>query len=216
MDILLSPMGRHKSPPPDIVIGRLPLYLRALDALAKEDAHVTSSYELGERLGMSSAQIRKDLSHFGDFGKQGTGYQIHFLIDQLRQILHVNREWLVIIVGAGHIGQALVNYRGFSENGFKIVGVFDNDEAKIGQVMNGYVVQPIAHAPAYIRQHDIKIAMLTTPAEAAQATAEMLVEAGVRSILNYAPTPLTVPEGVQVQSIDPVSRLQHMTYYLNG
>lgn len=203
-----------KPPPPDIVIGRLPLYLRALDLLAKENKEVTSSYELGERLGISSAQIRKDLSHFGDFGKQGTGYQINFLIEQLQNILKVNRRWPAVIIGAGHVGLALANYRGFEEHGYVIVGMFDSSPEKIGQVVNGVPIMPDSELVNTIKQHHVKIAMIATPAAAAQQSADIIIEAGVRAILSYAPITLTVPPDVHVQYIDPISKLQHMTYYL--
>ena len=204
-----------KPPPPDIVIGRLPIYLRALDSLAKENNDITSSYELGERLGISSAQIRKDLSHFGDFGKQGTGYNISFLIDQLRDILKVNREWHVVILGAGHVGLALANYHDFTNHGFKLVGIFDNDSEKIRHAAGNLTIKDTKLAPDVIRQHDVKIAMIATPGAVAQDIADMLVGAGVQSILCYAPTTLIVPEDVHIQYIDPVTKLQHMTYYIN-
>jgi redox-sensing transcriptional repressor len=203
-----------KPPPPDIVIGRLPIYLRALDALARENNDITSSYELGERLGISSAQIRKDLSHFGDFGKQGTGYNISFLIDQLRDILKVNREWNVVILGAGHVGMALANYHDFTDHGFKLVGIFDSDAEKIGQRAGELIVQNSSEAPTSIRKYGAKIAMIATPGSVAQDIADMLVAADVQSILCYAPTTLIVPEGVHIQYIDPVTKLQHMTYYI--
>ena len=203
-----------KPPPPDIVVGRLPIYLRALDSLAKENNDITSSYELGERLGISSAQIRKDLSHFGELGKQGTGYNINILIDKLRDVLKVNREWHVIIMGAGHVGMALANYHEFTDHGFKLVGIFDNDKEKIGQSAGELTVQSSSEAPAVIRKHDVKIAMIATPGSVAQDIADMLVASEVQSILCYAPTRLIVPEDVHVQYIDPVSKLQHMTYYI--
>lgn len=203
-----------KPPPPDIVIGRLPLYLRALDLLAQEHKEVTSSYELGERLGISSAQIRKDLSHFGDFGKQGTGYQIDFLISQLQHILKLNRHWPVVVIGAGHVGLALVNYKGFQDNGFDIVGIFDRDAEKIGQEINGVKVMPDSELVKIIQEYKVKLAMIATPASAAQQSADIIIEAGVRAILSYAPITLVVPPEVHVQYIDPVSKLQHMTYYL--
>lgn len=204
----------QKAPPPDIVISRLPIYLRVLEAIAKENREVTSSYELGERLGMSSAQIRKDLAHFGDFGKQGTGYQISFLSQQLRHILQLNREWPVVVIGAGHMGQALANYRGFGEHRFKIAGIFDSDPQKVGLVVAGQAVQALTELGAFISGTGVKIAMLAVPAEAAQSITDSLVEAGVQAILNYAPINLNVPSGVQVQYIDPIGKLQHMTYYL--
>lgn len=201
---------------PDIVIGRLPLYLRALRRLRQEGNHVTSSHELGKRLDISSAQIRKDLSHFGGFGKQGTGYQIEFLIDRLRKVLQVNQEWLVAVVGAGNLGIAISHYRGFQDRGFRISRLFDISPAKIGLSIGDFVVQPVSAMGDTIRQDGIKIAMLAVPAEDAQSVADQLVDAGVKAILNYAPININVPEHVQIQYIDPVTRLQHMTYYLEA
>ncbi len=199
---------------PDIVISRLPIYLRALDRLVQEGFEVTSSQELGRRLGISSAQIRKDLSHFGGFGKQGTGYRIAYLKDQLRSVLKVEREWEVALVGAGDLGSAVARYRGFSERGFHITCVFDSGPDKIGKQINHFTVQPVSEMIETIRARGIKIAMIAVPAEHAQEVADQLIEAGVRAILNYAPINLNVPEDVHVQYIDPVLHLQRMTYYL--
>lgn len=199
---------------PDIVIGRLPLYLRALTRLEQEGRDVTSSHELGRRLGISSAQIRKDLSHFGGFGKQGTGYQIEFLVDKLRQVLQVNREWHVAVIGAGDLGSAISHYGGFTERGFKISWLFDADETKVGKEFGGIKVFPLSEIESVINENNCQIAMIAVPAEHAQNVTDRLIKAGVRSILNYAPISLTVPEGVMVQYIDPVVHLQHMTYYL--
>ncbi|MBZ0300778.1 MAG: redox-sensing transcriptional repressor Rex [Anaerolineae bacterium] len=200
---------------PDIVIGRLPIYLRALTRLAQEGQDVTSSHELGQRLGISSAQIRKDLSHFGGFGKQGTGYQIAYLIEQLKQVLKVNREWDVALVGAGDLGHAVANYRGFSDRGFRIVCVFDSDADKIGRQIGQHVIEPFDHLKATITERNIRVAMIAVPAQNAQGVADKLIDAGVRAILNYAPISLNVPSGVYVQYIDPVVHLQRMTYYLD-
>jgi redox-sensing transcriptional repressor len=199
---------------PDIVIGRLPIYLRALTHLVQQGHEITSSHELGQRLGISSAQIRKDLSHFGEFGKQGTGYQISHLQAQLKQILQVNREWSVIVVGAGDLGRAIAHYGGFLERGFRVVAIFDNDPSKIGTGSGDLKVRSIAAMPAFIREQNIKIAMVAVPATHAQEVCDTLVEAGVRAILNYAPITLSVPDDVHVQYIDPVTHLQRMTYYL--
>lgn len=199
---------------PDIIVGRLPLYLRALSHMISEGQEITSSQDLGERLGISSAQIRKDLSQFGEFGKQGTGYNISFLIDQLRKILHVDRIWDVVLVGAGDLGRAVANYRGFLERGFRIIGVYDNDPKKVGQPIGDFVIEEPSRMMEKIRQDRIKIAMLAVPSAAAQEAAENLVEAGVRAILCYAPTSLKVPKDVRVQYIDPVLHLQRMTYYV--
>jgi len=201
---------------PDIVIGRLPLYLRALTRLQQQEKDVTSSHELGKRLDISSAQIRKDLSHFGGFGKQGTGYQIEYLIDKLRQVLQVNQEWPVAVVGAGNLGNAISHYRGFQDRGFQIACVFDIDSDKINTNIGNFLVEPMDTMQDKIRQHNIKIAMLAVPAEYAQDVANQLVEAGIKAILNYAPINISVPADVQIQYIDPVTHLQHMTYYLNN
>jgi redox-sensing transcriptional repressor len=192
---------------PDIVIGRLPVYLRALTRLAQEGRDVTSSHELGQRLGISSAQIRKDLSHFGGFGKQGTGYQIGYLIEQLKQVLKVNREWDVALVGGGDLGRAVANYRGFSDRGFRIVCIFDNDPEKIGQPVGEHQVRAFSDLQPYITERGIKVAMIAVPASHAQEVANRLIEAGIRAILNYAPISLNVPENVHVQYIDPVVHL---------
>ncbi len=200
---------------PDIVIGRLPIYLRALTRLSEQGRQVTSSQELGERLGISAAQIRKDLSQFGEFGKQGTGYNIEFLAKKLQEILKVDRVWDVAVIGAGDIGHAVAYYDGFHHRGFRIAKIFDNNPEKIGKTMNKIEILDIANLDEEIRKPGIKVAMLTVPANAAQDVVDQLVEAGVQAILNYAPVNLSVPPEVQVQYIDPVVHLQNMTYYLD-
>jgi redox-sensing transcriptional repressor len=199
---------------PDIIIGRLPIYLRALQRMNDQGIQTTSSQELGELVGISAAQIRKDISQFGEFGKQGTGYHITFLIDKLREILKIDRCWDVAIVGAGDIGHALARYPGFVDRGFCIAMVFDNDPEKVGQKVGEFLIQDTAGMVDAIKKADIKVAMLSVPAATAQAVTDMLVKAGVKAILNYAPISLSVPEGVRVQHIDPATHLQRMTYYL--
>jgi redox-sensing transcriptional repressor len=199
---------------PDIVVGRLPIYLRALTYMAEEGWEITSSQELGAKLGISSAQIRKDLSHFGEFGKQGTGYEIAYLRDQLKRILHVEHTRPVALVGYGDLGHALANYGGFTAKGFEIVAVFDNDPNKIGYRVAGKEVMDVAELPGVIREKGIKIAIVAVPSAAAQPVVDILVEAGVKAILNYAPINISVPPDVQVQYIDPAAHLQHMTFYL--
>jgi len=200
---------------PDIIIGRLPVYLRALQRMAENGMKTTSSQELGERVGISAAQIRKDVSQFGEFGKQGTGYSISFLIDKLREILNVNRMWDVAIIGAGDMGHALARYQGFTNRGFRVVMIFDNDPAKIGQKVGDFTIEDIAKLVDRIRSAKIKMAMITVPASAAQAVADKLIQAGVKAILNYAPISINVPDNVHVQHIDPATHLQRMTYYLD-
>lgn len=199
---------------PDIIIGRLPVYLRALQRLADKGELNTSSQELGEMIGISAAQIRKDISQFGEFGKQGTGYSIPFLVDRLRNILKVDRVWDVAIVGMGDMGHALARYNGFTNRGFHVVMVFDNDPTKIGQKVGEFEVFNTSMLTEKLKQQKIKIAVLTAPAAAAQEIADQLVKSGVKAILNYAPISINVPDGVYVQYIDPVTHLQRMTYYL--
>jgi redox-sensing transcriptional repressor len=199
---------------PDIVVGRLPIYLRALQRMLAENRRVTSSQELGERLGISAAQIRKDLSQFGEFGKQGTGYSIDYLAEQIRKILKVDRVWEIAVIGAGDIGSAVASYQGFANRGMHVAMVFDNDPEKIGSQVGSFTVRDSANLETDVRQAGIRVAMISTPGFAAQAVADQLVSAGVGAILNYAPINLTVPEDVRVQYIDPVIHLQRMTYYL--
>ena len=200
---------------PDIVIGRLPLYLRALTQMSAEGSSVTSSHDLARRLGISSAQIRKDLSQFGEFGKQGTGYNISFLREQLEIILGVDKTWDVAVIGIGDLGRAIAHYAGFLHRGFQVCCLYDSDPEKIGEIIKGIKVQSMDLMVQGIRQMNIKVAMLAVPLSAAQQVANNLAIAGVRAILNYAPTSIKVPEGVHVQQIDPVLHLQHMTYYID-
>lgn len=203
------------SPVPDIVVGRLPLYLRALNQMQAEGKEITSSQELGERLGISSAQIRKDLSQFGEFGKQGTGYNIGYLSEQLKSILKVDRVWDVVLVGVGDLGRAVANYAGFLDRGFRIQAVFDNNPEKIGQKAGEFNIRDADEIGSEIHSSGIQVAMLTVPSNQAQEVADQLVEAGIRAILCYAPTSISVPSTVRVQYIDPVLHLQGMTYHLH-
>jgi len=200
---------------PDIIIGRLPIYLRALQRMSVQGMKTTSSQELGDYVGISAAQIRKDISQFGEFGKQGTGYSIPFLTDKLREILKVNRVWDVVIVGLGDMGHALARYGGFGERGFRVVLLFDSDPAKIGQKVDNFVIEDASQLVERVRACGIKLAMIAVPAAEAQGVADRLVQAGVKAILNYAPTVLSVPNSVHVQHIDPATHLQRMTFYLD-
>ena len=200
---------------PDIIIGRLPIYLRALQRMSEKGMKTTSSQELGEHVGISAAQIRKDISQFGEFGKQGTGYSIAFLMDKLREILKVHRMWEVAIVGVGDIGHALSRYQGFKDRGFEVAMIFDSDVSKIGQKVGEYTIEDSSKMVERIRAEKVKLAMVTVPASTAQEVADKLVQAGVKAILNYAPTSINVPKNVRVQYIDPATHLQRMTYYLD-
>ena len=199
---------------PEIVIRRLPLYLRALKRMAEEGQTVTSSQEMASRLGISATQIRKDLSYFGEFGKQGTGYDTQFLRSQLEEILQVSKRWKVAVVGAGDLGCAVLRYSQFEDGGFVVAAVFDRDRQKIGRQMGDLQVLDVANLRQVIQEQDIRIAILAVPAAEAQAVANLLVESGVKGILSYAPVPLELPPNIQVHFIDPVIGLQAMTYYL--
>ena len=200
---------------PDIIVSRLPIYLRALQRMLDHGIQSTSSQELGEKVGISAAQIRKDLSQFGEFGKQGTGYFIPFLVDKLKHILHVDRMWDVAVVGMGDIGHAIARYQGLSNRGFNVVLLFDHDPAKIGEKVGDLVIRDVKELASAIRAEDVKMAMLAVPAPAAQQVADKLVEAGVKAILNYAPVSISLPSHVHLQYIDPVIGLQRMSYYLD-
>jgi redox-sensing transcriptional repressor len=205
---------RESKPVPDIVIGRLPIYLRALTRLSDVGQQITASKDLAERLGISSAQIRKDLSHFGEFGKQGMGYDIAHLRDQIKRILQVDRLWDVAVVGAGDLGHAIAHYGGFEGRGFRVACVFDSNPQKIGRRLGKFEINDAADLSQQLKEMGIKVAIVAVPANAAQAVVDDLVEGGVKAILNYAPVTVTVPQDVRVQYIDPVTHLQRMTYYL--
>jgi redox-sensing transcriptional repressor len=199
---------------PDIVVGRLPRYLQALEHMVVEGIKTTSSQELGEKIGISAAQIRKDLSQFGEFGKQGTGYSTTYLVTQLQTILNVNQVWDLALIGIGDLGSALARYQGFMNRGFRIVLAFDNDPAKINKKINDLTIMATTDVIAQINAKKVKIAMLTVPVSEAQIIADQLVKAGIRAILNYAPISLNVPSDIHVENLDPIIVLQHMTYYL--
>lgn len=199
---------------PDIIVSRLPVYLRALQHMAENGITTTSSQELGDNVGISAAQIRKDLSQFGEFGKQGTGYHIPFLIERLCQILKVDRSWDVAVIGMGELGRAIVRYQGFSNRGFHVQMCFDSESAKIGQQIGEITIRDVKNLVKDVREAGIKVAMLCVPAAVAQGVTDQLIEAGVRGILNYAPVSLVVPKEVKVQYIDPAIGLQRITYYL--
>lgn len=200
---------------PDIIVGRLPIYLRALGEMEAEGKELTSSQELAQRLGMSSAQIRKDLSQFGEFGKQGTGYHVDYLSEQIRKILNLNEIWPVAVVGAGSLGTALANYGGFVPRGFHVEAIYDTDPEKVGTQIGPLTVIDAGEMVEDLRRRAIRVSILAVPASAAQKVADGLVEAGVEAILSFAPTSLTVPEHIQLQYSDPALYLQHMTFYLD-
>ena len=199
---------------PEVVISRLPQYVRILSQLLEAGQDVTNSQQLGEQLQVTPAQIRKDLSYFGRFGKQGRGYVVHDLLRELKQILGLNSEWNVAVVGVGRLGNAILNYPGFNPDGFHLVAAFDNNMANVGREVGGVCVQPIGEMAQTVAERNISIAIVAVPSAHTQTVIDQLVECGVRAILNYAPINAQVPLGVRVRSIDPVLALQSMTYYL--
>jgi redox-sensing transcriptional repressor len=200
---------------PDIVVGRLPIYLRTLTHMEARGQRITSSKQLASILGTSAAQIRKDLSHFGEFGKQGTGYHVSYLISELKRILKADEAWEVVLVGAGALGHALLHNQGMARRGFRIVAAFDNDPEMIGTRVGNVIVQNVQRMKEEIQAKRIRLAIIAVPPPAAQAVADTLVEAGIKAILNYSPIALSTPSDVQVQHLDPVAHLQHMTFYLS-
>lgn len=201
---------------PAVVIDRLPIYARALTSLEMDGRDVVSSQELGLILGVTPAQIRKDLSYFGRFGKQGRGYHVMRLAQELRQILGLDRQWSMVLVGVGHLGLAILAYDGFQPQGFIIVDAFDSDPKVTGMKVEGLTVRPTSELPGYLRERNVDIGIVAVPAHAAREIIDMLVQGGVRSILNYAPVVMQVPDTVQVKNIDPVLALQSMTFYLKS
>ncbi len=204
-----------QQPIPDIVIRRLPIYVRTLRALTDADVRSVSSEELADLIGVTAAQIRRDLSYFGKFGKQGKGYDTHFLAQTIAHILRLDRQWPVALVGLGNLGRAIANYRGFTPSSFSIVAVFDRSPRNVGNVVNDMEILHDNHLTDTIVRERIKIGIIATPKSYAQDIADRMVAGGVEAILNYAPMILKVPETVTVREIDPVSALQSMTYYIS-
>ena len=204
----------EKSSIPEVVVERLPVYIQKLNQLVREGRESVSSQEMAEHLGVTSAQFRKDLSIFGGFGKQGTGYNVINLLESLRSILNLNQVWEVVLVGVGHLGQALLCYQGFSQKGFEIVMAFDNNPKVIGKTFAGIEVLDVIGMRNHICPRGIPIAILTVPAANAQEMTDQLIRCGVKAILNYAPVTLKVPDGVRLANIDPVLSLQTITFYL--
>ena len=201
---------------PSVVIDRLPTYARALNTLESAGDEVVSSQELGVLLGVTPAQIRKDLSYFGRFGKQGRGYNVGRLAEELRRILGLDREWSMILVGVGHLGLAILAYDGFRPQGFVIADAFDSDPAVVGSSVAGLTVRPVSELSGYLSQRHVDVGIVAVPAAAAGPIVAELVACGVRAILNYAPTAVQVPASVQIKNVDPVLALQSMTFHLKS
>jgi redox-sensing transcriptional repressor len=204
---------KERGPIPEATVGRLPVYLRALVDLAESGAHTVSSESLAEAAGVNSAKVRKDLSHLGSYGTRGVGYDVAYLIHQVRRVLGLTQDWSIVIVGVGNLGRALANYKGFPERGFRVAALVDNDPAKVGERIGELAVQRIDDLPRLVRRNRVAIGVIATPAHAVQDVADRLVSAGIRSILNFAPAVITVPPGVSVRKVDLAIELQILAFY---
>jgi redox-sensing transcriptional repressor len=203
----------RERPIPEATVGRLPVYLRALVEMAEQGSGTVSSEELAEAAGVNSAKVRKDLSHLGTYGTRGVGYDVAYLIHQIRRELGLTQHWPVVIAGIGNLGQALANYRGFGERGFQVVALVDADRSKVGEIVAGLTVRHIDDLPAIVRKQEVAIGLICTPAGVAQEVAEQMAEAGIRSILNFAPSVISVPSGVSLRKVDLSIELQILAFY---
>ncbi|KPV55352.1 MULTISPECIES: redox-sensing transcriptional repressor Rex [Paenibacillus] len=199
----------------EAVVRRLPVYLRFLNELSKKNVQTVSSQDLGQKLDLNPAQIRKDLAYFGEFGKKGIGYDVDYLIEKIRQILKLDKIIPVALVGAGNLGRALCNYNAYLKDNMKIVAVFDSHESKIGDTINNLKVKPTSEMKATIQELKVRIGIITVPAAEAQQVANQFVDAGVEAILNFAPMIIKVPAEMRVHHADFTTELQSLAYYLD-
>lgn len=199
----------------EAVVRRLPIYLRYLKELQMRNVQTVSSQDLGQKLDLNPAQIRKDLAYFGEFGKKGIGYDVSYLIEKIRQILKLDQDLNVALVGAGNLGRALCNYNGYTKEKMKIVAVFDSSPEKIGTRINHLVVQPMSELSQTIKDLNIRIGIITVPASEAQNVANEFIASGVEAILNFAPAIIKVPPNIRVHNADFTTDLQSLAYYLD-
>lgn len=211
-----SPKNKPNSSPardvPGVVVNRLSLYLRELRQLVREGRSTVSSSQLGKLLGVTDAQVRKDLAYFGHFGHPGIGYRCDELIAEIRRILGTDRQWIVTMVGVGNMGRALLRYKGFAEQGFRIVAAFDADARIVGTRIEGIPVYDPAQLREIIRQQHIQLGMITVPAANAQQVADQLVAAGIAGIVNFAPVTLSLPEGIGLIGVDLTTELEQLAF----
>jgi redox-sensing transcriptional repressor len=198
---------------PEATVARLPVYLRALTTLAERGTGTCSSEELAAAAGVNSAKLRKDLSHLGSYGTRGVGYDVDYLRYQIAREIGLTQDWPVIIVGIGNLGHALANYSGFRSRGFRVVALLDAAPQKHDELVAGLEVRPFDELEQIAVQHSVSIGVIATPAPAAQDVADRMVAAGITSILNFAPTVLAVPEGVDVRKVDLSIELQILAYH---
>ncbi len=207
------PPERTRRRIPDATVARLPIYLRLLSEQSADGVDSISSDRLAELGGVNAAKVRKDLSYLGSYGTRGVGYEVAYLVYQIRRELGLTHDWPVVIVGAGNLGQALAGYGGFGERGFPVAGVVDIDAGKVGSVLGGVRVRHIDELPQIVQAKRIRIGVVATPAAAAQDAADRLVAAGITSVLNFAPVVLSVPSSIEVRKVDLAVELQILSYY---
>jgi redox-sensing transcriptional repressor len=204
---------------PYVAINRLSIYYRCLERISEVknlgDFEVISSSEMAEITGINSAQIRKDLAYFGEFGKRGVGYSLKNLSKELKNILGLDKKWPIIIVGAGNLGQALINYKGLEKRGFVIEGIFDNSPIKIGKKLRQIIIQDVKEIENFIKKKNIKIAVLTVPATSAQEVADRMVKGGIKAILNFAPIRIILSPEIKIHNVDLSIEFEGLTYYLS-
>ncbi len=207
----MGPNGRRRIP--EATVARLPLYYRALLDCTEKDVPTVSSDQLAELAGVNAAKVRKDLSYLGSYGTRGVGYDVEYLLHEISRELGLTQDWPCVIVGIGNLGAALANYRGFGARGFRIVGLIDDAPEKLGQIVSDLAIEPLQMLTEVVQSRAVSIGIIATPAGVAQTVADALVGAGIRSILNFAPAVITVPNNVSVRKVDLATELQILSFY---
>jgi redox-sensing transcriptional repressor len=211
----MAPRSHFKIPKiPEMTVRRLSVYTRCLQQLEEDGVKTVSSQELAERFNFNSAQVRKDLAYFGEFGVRGIGYYVAGLKAELQKILGLDREWPVALVGLGNLGAALFHYKGFAKQGFRITAVFDDDQAKWGHADGGIPIMPMRDLPREVKARNLQIAIVAVPAESAQSVTEKLVAAGIKAILNFAPSRIKAVKDVRLKNVDLAIELESLSFYL--
>ena len=200
---------------PNPAVRRLSLYLRQLEAFKRKERRTISSKQLGESLGLTDAQVRKDFAYFGQFGHPGIGYRVDDLIAQVKRILGTDKIWNVLLVGAGNLGRALLAYRGFEQKGFRLAAVFDADAQKVGEKHGPFTIQGLSELRDTIQKQNIRLGIIAVPADSAQEVADQLVAAGIRGLLNFAPTSITVPPDVALNAVDLAVQLEQLSFQVS-
>jgi len=212
-------MKKNRTRIPSVTINRLSIYYRYLERLSETEKgrnlKTISSQKISQITGINSTQVRKDLAYFGEFGKRGIGYPINNLVKELRKILGLDKKWKIIIVGAGNLGKALINYQGFKKRGFLVKGIFDNNSTKIGKKIDNILIYDVKDMEEFIREWNIQIGILAVPANSAQNIANKMVAGGIESILNFAPICLKLLPKIKINNVDLSIELDGLTYYLN-